>query len=91
MTGVFNHKKPQIPHPPFARTGDATPFLHVFNPPIPALIPETGALEVYRFYFKLLQRFFLNRYSSWQVNNLSAYSAIFPQATRTVVCFLGDV
>jgi len=39
-------KKPQIPHLPFARIGDAALFLYVFSPLIPALIPETGALEV---------------------------------------------
>jgi hypothetical protein len=75
MTGVFNHEKPQIPHLPFTRIGDATLFLHVFSPPIPALIPETGALGCRGFILNLLWRFFLNRYSSWQVNILSAYSA----------------
>jgi len=39
-------KKPKIPYLPFARFGFTTPFLHVFGSPIPALIPETGALEV---------------------------------------------
>jgi hypothetical protein len=43
------------------------------------------------FILNLLWRFFLNRYSSWQVNILSAYSAISPQIIRTVVCFFGGV
>ena len=43
------------------------------------------------FVLNLLWRFFLNIYSSWQINILFAYSAISPQAIRTVVCFLGGV
>jgi hypothetical protein len=59
MTGVFEYKKtPNFSIYHLARIRDATPCLHVLSPPIPALIPETGALEAYRLYLKPFMEIF---------------------------------
>jgi len=92
MTGVFNCKKTPNPSPTICKDWGCNTVFACIQPTYSSCDPCNWcprSVEV--LFLNLLLRFLLNRYSSWQVNILSAYSALSPQATRTVVCFLGGV
>jgi len=58
------------------------------SPPLPGSIPGTSSLKMRKFYFKTLLG---TKHSLGNSIILCAYFAIFPQATKVIVYFIGSV